>query len=124
MNKKNILIIGDVIAIAILTVIGFATHGETDLSFLPRMAAVFFPTLAAWFGLAPFLGLFNPKETGDFRSFWRIPLAVVFAGPLALVIRGIWLNTPIIPIFAMVFVSTSALGLLVWRAIYKLTIKP
>lgn len=122
MNKKTILILGDVLAIAILTVIGFATHGETDTSYLPRMAVVFFPTLIAWFVLAPWFGLFDQQVLGEWKNLYRIPLAVLFAGPLALVLRAIILNAPIIPIFAIVFSSTSAVGLTVWRVIYKLTV--
>lgn len=122
MNKKTILILGDVLAIAILTIIGFATHGETELSFLPRMAAVFFPTLIAWFMLAPWFGLFDEKILGEWKNLYRILLAAIFAGPFALVLRAFVLNAPIIPIFAAVFASSSALGMAVWRAIYKLTV--
>ena len=123
LNKKNILIIGDIIAIAILTFIGFATHGEAGLSFIPRMAAIFFPSVVAWFVLAPWFGLYDLQVIRDFRIFWRIPLAVFFVAPLALVVRGFILNAPIIPIFAIVFTSTNSLGLLVWRTIYKFIFK-
>ena len=119
MNKKNVLIIGDGIALIILVTIGFATHGEQGLSFIPRMAAVFFPTLLAWFVLAPWFGLFDPQVIKEFKVFWRIPFVVLFAVPLALVIRGFILNTPVVPLFAAVFTTTSSLGLLVWRTIYK-----
>ncbi len=40
--KIYFLVGGDILAILITTLIGFATHGETDTSFLPRMAAIFF----------------------------------------------------------------------------------
>ena len=123
LNKKNILIIGDIVAIAILTFIGFATHGEAGLSFIPRMAAIFFPSVVAWLVLAPWFGLYDLQVIKDFRIFWRIPLAVFFVAPLALVVRGFILNAPIIPIFAIVFTSTNSLGLLVWRTIYKFIFK-
>ena len=123
LNKKNILIIGDIVAIAILTFIGFATHGEAGLSFIPRMAAIFFPSVVAWLVLAPWFGLHDLQVIKDFRIFWRIPLAVFFVAPLALVVRGFILNAPIIPIFAIVFTSTNSLGLLVWRTIYKFIFK-
>ncbi|MFN3492298.1 MAG: DUF3054 family protein, partial [Anaerolineales bacterium] len=57
MNKKNILILGDTIAIAILTYIGFAFHNQSEIS--PRMATTFFPVLFSWFLLAPWFGLFD-----------------------------------------------------------------
>ncbi|MBI3738930.1 MAG: hypothetical protein HY258_07780, partial [Chloroflexi bacterium] len=53
MKSKYILIFGDILAIAVVTIIGFATHGETNASFLPRMAAAFFPLCVSWFLLAP-----------------------------------------------------------------------
>ena len=55
------LIMGDMIALAIITVIGFASHGETDVSFLPRMLTTFIPLVVSWLLIAPWLGLFNAK---------------------------------------------------------------
>jgi hypothetical protein len=116
--KKYVLILGDILAILIVTIIGFATHGETGISFLPRIAATFFPLLIGWFLLAPSLGLFQTETASNPKHLWRPILAMIFAGSLAAVLRGLFLNAPIIPIFALVLGATSALGLLVWRAIY------
>jgi ABC-type xylose transport system permease subunit len=116
--KNTILILGDILAIAVVTVIGFATHGEADLSFLPRMLASFLPLTLAWFLLAPWFGLFQPEVTSNPRQLWRPVLAMLFAAPLAALLRGLWLNAPIIPVFAVVLASTSALGILLWRGIY------
>jgi flagellar biosynthesis protein FliQ len=116
--NKNILIVGDILAILITTLIGFVTHGEAELSFLPRMAAAFFPLVIAWFLLAPFLGLFQREITSDAKQLWRPVLAMIFAGPLAAVLRGLWLGAAIIPIFAVVLASTSAFGMLLWRGLY------
>ncbi|MFZ5879159.1 MAG: DUF3054 domain-containing protein [Chloroflexota bacterium] len=119
MQKKTLhLVLGDLLAIALVTVIGFATHGEANLSFLPRMAAAFFPVSLAWFLLAPVYGLFRAEVVSDPKQLWRPVLAMTFAAPLAAVLRGLILNAPILPIFAVVLASTSALGMLVWRGIY------
>jgi len=119
MPKKILfLITGDLLSIALVTVIGFATHGEAGLSFLPRMAAAFLPISLAWFSLAPVLGLFRPELTSNPKQLWRPVLAMIFAAPLAAVLRGLILNAPILPIFAVVLASTSALGMLVWRGLY------
>ncbi len=118
MKKTTLLILGDLLAIALVTVIGFATHGETGLSFLPRMAVAFFPISLAWFVLAPALGLFRVENVSEPKQLWRPVLAMIFAAPLAAVLRGLLLNAPIIPIFAVVLSSTSAFGMLVWRALY------
>ncbi|MGZ9164763.1 MAG: DUF3054 domain-containing protein [Anaerolineales bacterium] len=119
-RSKYTLIIGDILAIGLLTIIGFATHGETDLSFLPRMAATFFPLVIGWFLLAPRLGLFQDEVIYNARQLWRPALTALFAAPLAAVLRGFMLNAPIIPIFAIVLGAASALGMVVWRALYFL----
>lgn len=118
--NKYILILGDLLAIALLTVIGFATHGETELSFLPRMAALYFPLSISWFLLAPSLGLFQKEKTSNLNQLWRPALAGLFAAPLATVLRGFLLNAPIIPIFAAVLAGVAALGMVIWRAVYLL----
>lgn len=119
-NSNWLLISGDILAIAVVTYIGFATHNEADLSLLPRMLAAFLPVTVSWFLLAPWFGLFQPAVTSDFKQLWRPVLAMTFAAPLAALLRGLWLNAPIIPVFGLVLASTSALGMLLWRGIYLL----
>ncbi|MFT3893494.1 MAG: DUF3054 domain-containing protein [Anaerolineales bacterium] len=116
--KRSFLIIGDILAILLVTIIGFATHGELGTSFAARMAAAFFPLTVAWFLLAPFIRLFQLEITSNPRQLWRPVLAMFFAGPFAAVLRGFLLNAPVIPIFAVVLSATSAFGMLVWRWIY------
>jgi flagellar biosynthesis protein FliQ len=118
--KTSRLIIGDILAIAIVTFIGFAAHGEANLSFLPRMAAIYFPLSIAWLILAAALRLFQSEIISDSKQLWRPLLAALFAAPVAAVLRGLILNAPIIPIFAVVLGTTSALGMVVWRWIYFL----
>ena len=118
--KNYFLILGDILAIGLITLIGFATHGETDLAFLPRMAATFFPLVIGWFLLAPRLGLFQEEVIYQARQLWRPALTAFFAAPMAAVLRGLMLNAPIIPIFAIVLGAASALGMVVWRALYFL----
>ena len=115
---NNTLILGDILTIALVTIIGFATHGEADISFLPRMVAAFFPITIAWFLLAPWFGLFQKEIISNTKQLWRPALAMFFAAPLAAILRGIILNAPIIPIFAIVLSATSALGMVVWRALF------
>jgi DUF3054 family protein len=118
--NKHILILGDILAIALITLIGFATHGEAGVSFLPRMAAIYFPLSISWFILAPSLGLFQYEITSNPKQLWRPALTALFAAPLAAVLRGLVLNAPIIPIFAVVLGATLALGMLIWRGLYFL----
>lgn len=119
-RRKWILYAGDVFSIAALTLIGFATHGETDISFLPRMGALFVPMALSWFLIAPWFGLFQRETTSNLTQLWRPVLAMLFAVPLAAVLRGFILNAPILPIFAAILAGTSALGMLIWRGLYFL----
>ena len=116
--KNKVLIFGDVIALTIITIIGFATHGETGLSFLPRMLTTLIPLLISWFLLAPWFGLFDSQITFQARSLWRAPLAMLLAAPLTTTLRAILLSESSIPIFTLVLGITSALGLLIWRALW------
>ena len=121
--NKSILILGDLLAIALVTLIGFATHGEADVSFVPRMAAIYFPLSISWFLLAPSLGLFQRETTSHPKQLWRAAWAMIFAAPLAAILRGFLLNAPVIPIFAVVLALVSALGMVLWRALHILLIR-
>jgi|SRR5690242_15671598 len=118
--KKSVIILGDTLAIALLTIIGFVSHGESGLSFLPRMATIFFPLSISWFMLAPALGLFEQETTSNPKQLWRPALSAIFAASLAAVLRGFLLNAPVIPIFAVVLGATFAFGMVIWRGIYLL----
>ena len=111
---------GDIFTLAVTTMIGFATHGETDISFLPRFLAIFVPLTAAWLLLAPWLGLFQPEIISNFKGLWRPAFMMLFAVPLAGVIRGLLLQTAVLPIFIFVLLATSALGITIWRGFYSL----
>ena len=117
-NNRNILILGDTISILAVTLIGFATHGELDIAFIIRMSALFFPLLIAWFLLSTWLGLFQTEIISNPKQMWRSALGMLFAAPLAAVLRGLILNAPIIPIFVVVLAVTSAFGMLLWRGLY------
>ena len=121
MTKREwLLYAGDTLSIAALTLIGFATHGEINVSFLPRMGALFVPLVICWFLLAPWFGLFQQEIVSNPKQLWRAALAMLFAAPLAAVGRGFILNAPIIPIFAVILAGTSALGMVIWRGLYFL----
>ena len=119
-NNRNILILGDIFVTLLIILIGFATHGELNTSFITRMSALFFPLIIAWFLIAPWLGLFQHKVVSNPKQLWRPVLAMIFAAPLAAVLRGLILNAPIIPIFVIVLAATSAFGMVLWRGIYFL----
>ena len=120
MNKKNILILGDILAIAILTFIGFATHGETGISYILRMGTTFFPVLVSWFLIAPWLGLFDEQAIANPKLLWRILLAMLFAAPLAVILRATLFHSAAQPLFVLILGGSNAIGMLIWRVLYLL----
>jgi hypothetical protein len=118
--NRWLLVSGDTLVLFITTFIGFATHGEANLLFLPRFAAIYFPLSISWLLLVPWFGLFQAEITSDPKQLWRPVLAMAFAAPLAAVIRALILNVAVLPIFAIVLAVTSALGMVIWRGLYFL----
>lgn len=118
MNKKNILILGDVITLAIVTGIGFISHGESDTSYFPRFFAALIPLLISWFGFARWVGLLDEEIINETKNLLCIPLAMIFVIPLAAFLRGLILYSPIQPIFVIAFFGTNTIGMLIWRWLY------
>jgi hypothetical protein len=122
-NRSNIqryyLIIGDTLTLAIVTVIGFASHGTAGTAG-SRMLTTFIPLLVAWLLVAPHLKVYDPEIALDVRQLWRPFWAMVLAGPMAAWLRGVLLNSPILPFFVVILGGVSALAILAWRGLYWL----
>jgi hypothetical protein len=112
------LLLGDALAILVVTLIGFATHGLSTAT--PRWLTTYLPLLLSWFGLAPWFGVFLASNYCRPLQVWRAGLAIAFAAPLAALLRSLWLGTTIVPVFVLVLAGTSALGMLVWRLAWSL----
>jgi flagellar biosynthesis protein FliQ len=119
-NSKSTLITGDIIVLAVITIIGFVSHGETELSFLPRMLTTFIPLVVSWFLIAPWLGQFDTQITSEPKQLWRPPLAMLLAAPMTAILRATMLNTVAMPLFTLILGGSAALGLLIWRGLYSL----
>lgn len=115
---NRLLVFGDILALAMVTLAGFATHDSLEISALPRMLATFLPMLAGWFLVAPWLGLYETETSLRPGLLWRPVLAVLLSTPLAATLRGVILNAAILPIFVGVMAGSAGLGLLAWRALY------
>ena len=120
-TQTSVLIGGDILVLALVTVVGFASHG-TLVSAGTRLFSTFVPLVAAWFLAAPAMGLFERGRAADWRQLWRVVWAMIFAAPLASILRGAWLNSAIIPVFVLVLTGVSALGMLIWRGLWALVI--
>ena len=110
MKRRPLLILGDVLAIAVVTLVGFATHRELGTAPWSRVLATFVPLLIGWGLIAPWLKLFDPTVTAEPRMLWRPALAMLFAGPFAAFLRGAALDSVILPVFVAVFTASAARG--------------
>jgi len=111
------LIAGDLIVLALVTVFGFASHNEMSAGVI-RYLSTFIPLLVSWLLTAPFLGAYDSDKVLDVRQLWRPFWAMVLAGPMMGLLRGLLLGTVVIPAFVIVVGGVSALALLVWRFVY------
>jgi hypothetical protein len=121
MKKRSIphwmiLVIGDTLTLALVTLVGFASHGTMGTAGT-RMVTTFVPLLIAWLLVAPHLRVFQEATTSDWKELWRPFWAMVLAAPMAAWIRGAWLGAPILPIFVVVLGGISAIALLAWRTL-------
>ena len=107
------LVAGDFIVILLITITGFITHGEGSAVF--RMFTTLIPLCIGWGLAAVILGLFRIDIAGDFRQIWKPIAAALLGVPLAAWLRGMWLNSPILPIFILVLFSVTAVAMLIWR---------
>jgi hypothetical protein len=124
-NKRALyfLILGDVLILALVTVFGFARHGEIS-SAGTRMLTTYLPLVVSWFLLAPFLGVYDLNRAAEFRQLWRPFYAMVLVSPFAAFLRALMLgNAPILPVFVVVLGGISSLAILAWRLLFVLLIR-
>jgi hypothetical protein len=113
------LLAGDALAFALVTIFGFASHGLLETVGL-RILTTFLPILAAWLLVAPHLGAFDTQLVLTARQLWRPLWAIALAAPLAAFLRGVWLGTPVQPVFVAVLAGVNGLAILIWRVLYIL----
>ncbi len=117
--SRKALAISDAIAIAVVTAVGYVFHGDMDWSIIPRFLIIFIPLVAAWFALAPGLGLFRMEIISDPKQLWRPALIMLVAAPFAAQLRANLLGAAtVLLIFANILVGMSMLGMALWRGIY------
>ncbi|WP_448334611.1 DUF3054 domain-containing protein [Bellilinea sp.] len=110
------LILMDGIILLLVTFIGFASH-STSLAG-GRWLATFLPMLAGWLVAGWLGGVFHPDISTDYRQLWRVMGCAALAAPFGAVLRGLWLQNVVMPVFALVMMAVSAVGLLIWRVIW------
>lgn len=117
--NRYVLIAGDIITLAIVTIIGFASHGSADTAG-SRMLTTFIPLVAAWLLIAPYLKVYDRNIVLEGSQLWRPLWAMVLAAPMAAWLRGLMLSSPILPVFVVILGGVSAVAILIWRGLYWL----
>jgi hypothetical protein len=113
------LLVGDAVAVLVLTLIGFASHDEMDVSYIPRMGATFFPVVIAWLGIAPWLGLFDEDFAYKPRPYWRVTFAALYASTMAAFLRSLILGSDEIVVgFLFGLGGAAVVGMNFWRWLY------
>jgi len=120
-RERIVLIIGDIITLIIVTIIGFASHGTAGTAGT-RMLTTFVPLAAGWFLIAPHLRVYDKNYVLEWRQLWRPFWSMVLAAPMAAWMRGVILDSPILPLFVVILGGFSALGILAWRALFLLVL--
>jgi hypothetical protein len=119
MKKSSIflLLTGDLLALLLVTLFGFQTH-ETLGTAGWRIFSTFIPLCVAWGLIGYPVGVFRLADASNPRRLWLPVWGMVLAAPMAGWLRGLWLQQPVIPIFVIVIGGFSAVGLLLWRALF------
>jgi DUF3054 family protein len=113
-----ILVIGDILCFLIFAALGRNTHGETSgFAAIPQIIVTALPFAAGWFLVSPFVGAFRRKVMAQPRAMAiRTALAWLLAWPVAMLLRGFFVDHSIPPLsFALVVLLFNMLLLLVWR---------
>ena len=114
--KLTLLLVGDLSILAVVTIVGFASHNELGAAGF-RMLTTLIPVSIAWFFLAPAFKLYDLDQMANYRHIWRILWAMCGVAPLAALLRSIWLQSLVVPIFVLILGGVTALALLIWRSI-------
>ncbi len=122
-QRITILVVGDALAFLVFAAIGRGSHGEAaGLAALPQIALTALPFAAAWFIVAPFVGVYRHDVAADPRKMAkRTVLGWLLSWPLAMALRGIFVDHAIPPLtFAIITLLFNTGILLLWRWPYAL----
>jgi Protein of unknown function (DUF3054) len=112
------LIIGDALVFLIFALIGRRSHGEAaGFNTVVQIVVTALPFLAGWFIVSPFLGAFRKGlETRPLEMAKKTLLAWICAWPVAMILRGIFVDHAIPPwTFWLVALLANTILLLLWR---------
>jgi hypothetical protein len=112
------LVIGDMVCFLIFAALGRNSHGEASgFAAIPQIIITALPFAAGWFLVSPFVGAFRHKIMAQPRSMViRTAVAWILAWPVAMLLRGIFVDHGVPPLsFAIIVLLFNMLLLLIWR---------
>jgi hypothetical protein len=118
-----ILVIGDVVCFLIFAALGRNTHGEAaGLAAIPQIINTALPFAIGWFLVSPIVGAFRREIVAQPRAMaMRTALAWLLSWPVAMLLRGIFVDHGVPPLtFALVVLLFNMLLLVVWRWLFAL----
>ena len=118
-----LLVIGDLLCFLIFVAFGRSSHGEASgFAAILQIITTALPFAASWFLVSPFAGAFRHKILAQPRSMViRTALAWLLAWPVAMLLRGIFVDHGVPPLsFAIVVLLFNMLLLLIWRLPFAL----
>jgi Protein of unknown function (DUF3054) len=113
-----LLVIGDALCFLIFVALGRSSHKEASgFAAIPQIIITALPFIASWFLVSPFVGAFRHKILAQPRSMViRTALAWLLAWPVAMLLRGIFVDHGVPPLsFAIIVLLFNMLLLLIWR---------
>ncbi len=113
------LVCGDAFAALILAIVGYLMHYAGREPFSWRWLSTFLPFCLGWALAAVPAGLYQAPIASRWQaSVWRAGLAGALAAPFATMLRGLYLNAAVSPIFMLVLTANAALVMILWRGIW------
>jgi hypothetical protein len=110
---------GDILMALILSIVGYLTHYANLEAFSWRWLSTFLPFCLGWILAATSSGLYSDAISGHpWQAAWRAGIAAGLAAPFAAMLRGVYLNAAVSPLFMVVLSACSALGFGVWRCLW------
>jgi hypothetical protein len=120
--RLALLIGGDLLVLLLFTWVGRSSHSLPSTGISAGLATAA-PFIISWFLIAPWFGLFQAGVSQTWRKLIpRLLLVWLIAGPLAGLLRALFLGRPIpegiVPTFVVITTLVAGLFMLIWRLGY------
>lgn len=118
-----LLVAGDLLVLVLFAALGRASHNMTAPNPLYATLLTAWPFAAGWLVALPLAGVLGGWERmlASLRRFLAVSALTWLVGvPLGLLLRALALGRPVVLIFALVTMATTAAMLGVWRGVFWL----